>query len=150
MLKNLILQKGWAGKTISRTETVERLNPIIRQLITLNHHYEAFVRSSMDAALGSRLEPLQKTARMDVGKLAETVFSCGGTAYSGIDLKSSDFSVPGGRTEATERLESLERSFIERLASESKVEHQMRTRAILSVVKQNSEARLHALTAGSR
>ena len=45
MIKELLLQKGWAGKTISRSETVERMNPLIREFITLNHHYDAFIGS---------------------------------------------------------------------------------------------------------
>ena len=87
MLKDLLLQKGWAGKTISRAETVDRVNPVIHRLIALNQHYDAFLRSSQGEGLDAQLASLQKTARADVGKLAETVFSCGGTPYNGTDLE---------------------------------------------------------------
>ncbi len=149
MLKELLLRKGWAGKTISRAETVERLNPIIRQLTLLNHTYDAFVRSHQSAGLASKLDDLQKIARMDVGKLAETVFSCGGTAYSGTDVDPADFTASRDMAAAVTDLAEKERAFIAAIENESEVEHQMRTRAILSVVKSNAEARLTALSAGT-
>ncbi len=145
MIKELLLQKGWAGKTISREETVERVNPIIRQLLALNHQYDAFIRSLPAGPLRDRLESAQKTSRMDVGKLAETVFSCGGTAYSGTDLEPDSFSATDDRASAASDLTQRENSFVELLNGESGIEHQMRTRAILSVVKGNAEVRLELL-----
>jgi hypothetical protein len=150
MLKDLLLQKGWAGKTISRAETVERINPIIRQFLVLNHHYDALIRSMPDGPLRGQLDAAQKTARMDVGKLAETVFSCGGTAYSGTDLELEAFAAADNRSAAIEQLADLEKSFIELIDGESSVDHQMRTRAILSVVKTNAETRLELLKNSGR
>ena len=144
MIKDILLQKGWAGKTISRAETVERINPIIRQLTVLNHHYDAYIRALSPGTLRDGLESSQKTSRMDVGKLAETVFSCGGTAYNGTDLEPASFSV-SDRASASKALLDKEMAFLELLDAESDVEHQMRTRAILSVVRGNSEARLDLL-----
>ncbi|NNE45400.1 MAG: hypothetical protein HKN37_01940 [Rhodothermales bacterium] len=42
-------------------------------------------------------------------------------------------------------LRDLESSFVDFVADEGNVEHQMRTRAILAVVKANAEARLKLL-----
>ena len=150
MIKELLLQKGWAGKTISRPETVERMNPLIRKLIALNHHYDAFIKTLPASDFRQALETAQKTARMDVGKMAETVFSCGGSAYNGTDLEPDSFSADSDRARAIKSLSERESAFVELLNAESDVEHQMRTRAILSVVTGNSEERLKLLKDGGR
>jgi len=82
-IKEAILNRGWAGKTITRAETVERLNPILLQFLKLNHNYQYVIRSHSDSALTDALKRVQKTARADVGKLSETVLSCGGTPENG-------------------------------------------------------------------
>ncbi len=150
MIKELLLQKGWAGKTISRSETVERMNPLIRELINLNYHYDAFIKSLPEGSLRDALDSAQKTARMDAGKMAETVFSCGGTAYNGTDLEPDSFSTDSDRMRAIKNLADRETAFLELLSAESDVEHQMRTRAILSVVSGNAEARLKLLQENNR
>lgn len=150
MIKELLLQKGWAGKTISRTETVERINPIIRHFVALNRSYDALIASLADGTLRENLDTVQKTARMDVGKLAETVFSCGGTAYSGTDLEPDEFVAGGDQGAAIRKLIDMESAFIDLVDAESAIEHQMRTRAILGVVKTNAEDRLGILKDASR
>ncbi len=145
MLKELFLQKGWAGKTISRAETIDRLNPIIERFIRLNYTYDAAERDFQETELAAGIKSLQKTARADVGKLAETVFSCGGTAYNGTDLEPRDFSAGSSDIETVDNLIRLERDFQDLLADEDEIEHQMRTRAILSVVKANSDRRMDFL-----
>lgn len=149
-IKEALLNRGWAGKTMSRSETVERLNPLIEQHIRLNHHYGAAIRHCDDDRVVDVLERLQKTARADVGKLSETVFSCGGTAYNGTDLSPEDFSLTGSLSELFEELHDLETDFNEALADELALEHQMRTRGVLEAVKSNSQDRLNALVALQR
>lgn len=145
MLKELLLQKGWAGKTISRQETIDRLNPIIEQHIRLNYAYDAAERNTKNTRFGAGIATHQKVARADVGKLAETVFSCGGTAYNGTELEPSDFDTRESDVAMVEHLLELEQGFQETLESEKKLEHQMRTRAILGVLKKNSDDRLDFL-----
>lgn len=145
MLKELFLQKGWAGKTISRAETIDRLNPIVERFIRLNYTYDAAERDCSDADLTAGVKSLQKTARADVGKLAETIFSCGGVAYSGTNLEPGDFSAGHSDVEIVDRLIGDEQDFQHAIAGEDEIEHQMRTRAILSVVKSNSDKRLDFL-----
>ncbi|PSQ58816.1 MAG: hypothetical protein BRD27_05950 [Bacteroidetes bacterium QH_10_64_19] len=149
-IKEALLNRGWAGQTMSRSETVERLNPLIEQHIRLNHHYGAAIRHCDDERVVDVLERLQKTARTDVGKLSETVFSCGGTAYNGTDLSPEDFSVNGGLADLFEELHDLETDFNASLADELDLEHQMRTRGVLEAVKSNSQDRLNALSALQR
>jgi len=145
-LKELLLGRGWAGKTISREETVERINPLIEQHIKLNHYYRAASRSHSNAEVSRRLEDLLKTARTDVGKLSETVFSAGGSAYNGTDLEPEDFDLGDEDAEMLSALRDLEKDFHEAVTHErNEVEHQMRTRAILEVVQGNSDERLDTL-----
>ena len=145
-LKELLLGRGWAGKTISREETVERINPLIEQHIKLNHYYRAASRSHSNAEVSRRLEDLLKTARTDVGKLSETVFSAGGSAYNGTDLEPEDFDLGDEDAEMLSTLRDLEKDFHEAVTHErNEVEHQMRTRAILEVVQGNSNERLDTL-----
>lgn len=145
MLKELFLQKGWAGKTISRGETIDRLNPIVERFIQLNYTYDAAERDCSDEDLAAGIKSVQKTARADVGKLAETIFSCGGVAYNGTDLEPADFSAGDSDVQIVERLISDEQDFQSKIDEEDDIEHQMRTRAILSVVKSNSDKRLDFL-----
>jgi len=146
-IKEALLNRGWAGQTLSRSDTVEHLNPLIRQHIELNRHYDAAIRACNDERVVDVLERLQKTARADVGKLSETVLSCGGTAYNGADLSPDDFTLEGSLTDFFEELHGLETDFNDALADELDLEHQMRTRGVLEAVKSNSTDRLNALKA---
>ncbi|NNF03472.1 MAG: hypothetical protein HKN17_03300 [Rhodothermales bacterium] len=140
-LKELFLQKGWAGRTISREETVDRLNPIIRIMTEMLHRYAA-VRDASDADERREIERVMKTLRADIGKMAETVFSCGGTAYSGTELDPDDFAAD---SDGFMRVLEAEDAFASALAEEKDIEHQMRTRAILAKVAENHDDRMNLL-----
>ena len=75
--------------------------------------------------------------RADIGKLAETVHSCGITAYSGTDQNPEDFSAAGGLAELFEQ----ETAYGAAISAERDVEHQMRTRAVLDNIESNSVRR---------
>lgn len=145
-IKEAILGRGWAGKTISRAETVERLNPLVREYLTLNHSYEAVIRSHSDPAVTDALQRVQKTARADVGKLCETILSCGGTPENGTDLEPEDFDLGDDDLRMLRELKERETEWGDTLAQErAEIEHQMRTRGILEALKSNSEERVELL-----
>jgi len=145
-IKEALLNRGWAGKTITRAETVERLNPLLLQFLRLNHNYRYVIRSHSDTAVTEALKRVQKTARADVGKLSETILSSGGTPENGTDLEPEDFNLGNDELDMLYQLEDLETEFNETLARErSEVEHQIRTRGILEAVKSNSEERLELI-----
>ena len=146
-IKEFLLNRGWAGQTLSRSETVERLRPLVQQHIELNHHYNAAARHCDDARVVDVLERLLNTARTDVGKLSETVLSCGGTPPNGTELEPEDFALRGTLLDLFETLHALETEFNDALAQELDLEHQMRTRGVLEAVKSNSQDRLNALKA---
>jgi len=145
-LKELLLGRGWAGRTITRAETVERLNPIVKDHIVLNHHYEAAIRSMKRQDMTAALKAMQRTARMDVGKLSETIFSAGGSAYNGTDLEPDAYDLGDNGLEIMNTLIDMERSFKDRVIEDrEEIEHQIRTRAILELVTSNSQDRLKGL-----
>lgn len=145
MIKELLLKKGWAGKTISRAETVTRLNPLVERHIKLNLLYDSATRRVSDPAVREALAASQKIARANVGKLAETIFSSGGSAYSGVDLD-PNAEYPGMEPDSMfNTLTDAETAFRDAVLDERKVEHQMRTRAILGVVAASSAERLEML-----
>jgi hypothetical protein len=144
-LKELIFNKGGIGKSLSRQETVERINPLIREHIALNHQYNYVIRTIGDPEVAERLEQFQKIARVDVGKLAEVVFSAGGTAYSGVDMEPDDFNLGNDPAEMIRRLLEAEQRFLQQVADELTLNHQIRTKATLNLVRQHSQERLHYL-----
>lgn len=140
-VKDLLLNKGWAGRTISRAETADRVNPILRELTVLMHTYDAAVRS-LDAEALPGLTGSMKVLRGDLGHLAETVYSAGGTAYTGTDLEPDDFTMSGTVTEIGQALVKAEERFATLVAAEKEVEHHIRTRAVFETVARHSSERL--------
>mgnify|MGYP006427897489 FL=1 len=145
-LKELLLGRGWAGKTITRADTVDLLNPLIEQQVHINHHYEALLRSDPGADLAALIKDLQKTARADVGKLSEVVLSAGGVAYNGTDLEPEDFDTDASVREQVAQIRELEETFRDAIAQQlDEIEHRMRTRGVLQVVQRNTEDRLSSI-----
>ena len=64
-IKSTILKKGWAGKTISREETVQKLNPLIEAHVALNHAYTSLLPllTSEDRQTGTRCYPEDRPTR---------------------------------------------------------------------------------------
>lgn len=137
-IKELFLQKGWAGRTIDRAATIDRMNPIIR---TLNELMQLYIAAS-EAESKQAIEDSLRTLRMDIGKMCEVVFSCGGVAYSGTDLETGQFRLGSGQSEAIAAKEQALRSALE---AEARIEHQMRTRAILHNIDINQKTRMEAV-----
>ncbi|PSQ95873.1 MAG: hypothetical protein BRD55_09630 [Bacteroidetes bacterium SW_9_63_38] len=145
-IKEVLLGRGWAGQTLSRAETVERLNPVLLQFLKLNHNYRYVIRTHSDNAVTEALKRVQKTARTDVGKLSETILSCGGSPENGTDLEPEDFTLGPDDLAMLSQLEDLETELNEALVHERQEhEHQMRTRGILEALTSNSDERLTLL-----
>lgn len=141
-IKELFLQKGWAGRTIDRAATIDRINPMIRTLNELMQLYIAASEAESKPAMKQAIEDSLRTLRMDIGKMCEVVFSCGGVAYSGTDLETGQFRLGNGQSEAIAAKEQALRSALE---AEARIEHQMRTRAILHNIDINQKTRMEAV-----
>ena len=151
-IKSALLRKGWAGKTISRKETAEKLNPLIEAHVKLKLSYANLLPLLASDSERQELEFLLKTLRLDVGKLKELVFSCGETAFNGTSLEPESFKLTGD--DPLSYLRECEHIFREQLDAEHPVQHQIRTEAVLARLRKNSDTRLsfirkcinHALT----
>ncbi len=149
-LKDLIFQKGGIGVSMSRRETVERLNPLIKQHMALNHGHNFVVAHLGARAVADDLAALQKVARVDVGKLMETVFSCGGVAYNGVDLEPEDFHLGDDDDAMLFELLDREQAFLQALTEELTQPHQIRTKAVLTLLQTNSQQRVTYLKEQTR
>jgi hypothetical protein len=144
-IKDAFLNKGWAGRTMSRQETIEHINPLIRMHHELNHAYRQAINHVSNREVARRLDGFQRTARADIGKLSETVLSAGGVAYNGIDLERGGDRFASEEGALIRNLKDAEEEFHRRLTDELAGNHQIRSRAILSVVQANSRVRLDHL-----
>ncbi len=145
---DLIMRKGRMGPTMSRAETAERLNPLVEQHAALNYAYRSVQERLAserlaDEEAAAELAALMKRARADVGKLKESIFSAGATAYNATEMDPAEHAVTGDDPLA--ELRERELRFHDAVAEEAGRNHQMRTRAILGVVQANSEQRLDFL-----
>lgn len=150
-LLDTIFRKGRMGRTISRAETAERVNPLLEKHVWLNHYYRYASEHLENRALAERLAAEQRTARTDVAKLSETVLSAGHVPFSGTDIEPEALDLGSEDAEILGQVQEAEEELHDALAAElDEIEHQMRTRAILDVVKTNSERRLKALRDATR
>ncbi|GAB5534777.1 MAG: hypothetical protein Rubg2KO_10260 [Rubricoccaceae bacterium] len=141
-----ILNKGGAGRYISREESVERLQPMVVHQLDLVYLYDSAVSRLADSPAKTRLVSIMPNLRTELSKLYETVYSLGGTAPTGVERDA--LATDPGETDA-ERLGALvdaETAFGEALREEADaVHHQERTRAILLHNADASSSRLSVL-----
>lgn len=135
------LNKGGAGVSLSREDTVERINPLLRQHILLNHAYRQVIAALAGSQLADTLLETQRTARMDVGKLSETVLSAGGRPYLGTDVEPGSAALPEGDGMLRALLDQ-EQALLDATETEIALDHQIRTQAILGNVQTHSRERL--------
>ncbi len=129
---DLLLNKGGAGYSLGRFETAERLNTLIEQLTELAGLY-----AHSDAA---DVQAQQSALRLDVARLKETVLSLGAIPYNGVARPPE--ALPREDLDGLRRKESL---FADALADQLKLDHQIRTKAVLVNVQRNAQARLETL-----
>ncbi len=147
----LIFNRAGFGRYLSREETVERFNPLIKQHMELNLAYRDVTRRISMPSVAERLRGFRKVAEMDTGKLMEQVFSCGGTAYNGTELEPEDFHLGDSDEEMLFNLRDQEEALHDAFKEEAENNpHQIRADAMLNLVITNSEARLNYLKSLTR
>lgn len=144
-MANIFLNKGGAGISISRQETIARLEPISRTLNQVNLYYQAAIDRLGHEEFAEQLDRFMRKSHQDVGKLSETVLSAGGVPYSATDLEPENFVLEGSDGEMMAALSEKEDTLQAMVRDESKVRHQIRTQAILLNVQTNSQERLNYL-----
>lgn len=147
-IKSAVLKKGWAGKTISRKETAQRLNPLIEEHVKLKHAYFNLLPHLEVDREEHELQHVLEILRLDVGKLKELVFSCGETAFNGTSLEPESFTL--ANNEPVADLYAREHALSELLSAEHPIEHQIRTEAVLTRLRKNSVIRLNFIRACAR
>ena len=147
-----ILNKGGAGRYISRADSVERLQPVAQRHLDLMYEYEGILSGMPDGLPKERLEAMMPYLRTEVAKMSETILSLGGTPPSGVRRRpgrAAGVSDPEAGRPAHERVDALldaERDFGGALRDEADaVHHQERTRAILNHNAEASDARIDLL-----
>lgn len=140
------LNRGGAGRSLSRAETAERLVPLVGRHQQLIIAYDAALSRLEDRALASQVEPVMSRLRTELAKLRETVYSCGGTTPTGVEIDPAEV-LPGEDDAAILRqLLEAEGAYRDALAEVLDYpHHQMRTIAILENNHAGSEARLGVL-----
>jgi len=145
-LTKLIFNRAGFGRYMSREETVAHFNPLIKQHMKLNLAYRDVTLRISRPSVAERLRGFRKVAEMDVGKLMEQVFSCGGTAYNGTDLEPDEVHLGDTDDEMLFNLMEQEQAIHDAFKKEAENNHhQIRADAVLNLVITNSEARLNYL-----
>ena len=147
-----ILNKGGAGRYISRAASVERLQPVAQRHLDLMYEYEGILGGMPDGLPKEKLEAMMPYLRTEVAKMSETILSLGGTPPSGVRRRPGEAGgvadPEAGRPTAdrTDALIEAERDFGGALRDEAEaVHHQERTRAILNHNAEASDARINLL-----
>ena len=128
-----ILNKGGAGRYISREESVERLQPIVANHLDLLQAYTATAARLSDPATRQRFDDvILPNVRTELNKLYETVFSLGGSAPTGAGTDWDESAIDGDEADRLRALIEMDKEFGETVSEEADaVHHQERTRAIL-------------------
>lgn len=145
-----LLNKGGAGRYISRAESVERLQPIAVAHLDLLYAYTGTVPTLANVTARERLDALMPYLRIEVAKIYETILSLGGSARTGVErAPEGTTGNTSGASRDADRVQSLidaERRYASALRDEvDVVHHQERTRAILTHNAEASDARLGVL-----
>ena len=141
-----LLNKGGAGRYISREASVERLQPVVENHLRLLYAYDGVLARMADGPTKERLTALMPYLRTELNKLYETVFSLAGSAPTGVGMEPGSVSLGDRETDRLFALVEEERAFGTAMREEGDaVHHQERTRAILNHNADASDSRLGVL-----
>ena len=140
-----VMNRGGAGRSMTRQESAESLMPLVRQHHNLLHAYGAAIRHLGDRDLAARLNDGMNRARTELSKLKESIFSLAATPPNGTDLD-PDIRLGDTDEEIIYTLDEAERAYRDALHDTvGFAHHQLRTTAILENNLTGSEARIGVL-----
>lgn len=140
-----ILNKGGAGRYISRAESVDRLQPIAERHLSMLRHYDGALAALPDGPIRERLAAMAPYLRTETAKVSETILSLGGAPPTGVDHEPAS-ATDGDTKSVLNGLLDAEKSFDAALREEiDAVHHHERTRAILGHNAEASVSRLDLL-----
>ncbi|WP_412070486.1 hypothetical protein [Rubrivirga sp. IMCC43871] len=140
-----LLNKGGAGRYISRAESAERLLPIADRHLDLLDTYTAAMADFPDGPGRIRLDAMMPYLRTEVAKISETILSLGVAPPTGAG-RGPIVPTTGDARARVAALLDVEKDFGDALTEEvDVVHHHERTRAILNHNAEASAARIDLL-----
>ena len=140
------LNKGGAGRSMTREESIDALNPVVHRHAELLLAYGAAIRDLSDRGLAEALDGVMNRARTELAKLKESVFALGGTPPNSTDLDPAAVRLGRDDAEILHALDDRERAYRDALSDTIGLpHHQIRTTAILENNLKGSEARIGVL-----
>lgn len=136
-MPNFFLNRGGAGKSLTRAKTAAEMSKLMIRHIELLRTYDALIDTLDDPGSSEELEVVQKENRADISKLSETILSAGGVPPRDGDCL--------GGTAMPDLIKSLnvaERELRSGLEVQLESKHQLRTVAIVENLLANTEKRI--------
>ena len=141
-----LLNKGGAGRYISREESVERLLPVAERHLDLLRAYDRQLAVMPEGPMREPIEAMMPYLRTEVSKMSETILSLGGTPPSGAGRGPVEPAASGSPRDRVQDLMRAETDFGDALRAEvDSVHHQERTRAVVEHNAEASQARIDLL-----
>jgi len=137
-MTNFLLNRGGAGKSITRHETAGAMSELVRRLISITRTYNHLLEAVRNEESDQRLGAMQNRTRTDIGKLSEIILSTGGITPRYADpVSTSD-----DPDQLIRALNEAERAFRDELEESLKLKHHYRTIAVLETLHKNTEDRI--------
>ena len=141
-----LLNKGGAGRYISRAESAERLMPVAERHLDLLRAYDRELAALPAGPAREQIEAMMPYLRTEVAKVSETILSLGGTPPSGAGRAPVAAPLAATDRDRVQGFLDAEKDFGGALRAEvDAVHHQERTRAILEHNAHASASRVDLL-----
>ena len=141
-----ILNLGGAGRSMTRQESVDAINPVVARHAQVLLAYDAAIRDLQDRDIADALGDVMNRARTELAKLKETVFSLGGTPPNSTEFDPATIRLGSDDAEILHNLDDIERRYRDTLHEAIGMSHQqIRTTAILENNVKGSDVRLGVL-----
>jgi hypothetical protein len=135
---NFLLNKGGAGKSLTRSQTASDVSKLMTGQIELLGAYGALIAAvGNDSDLAKSLGALEKELRDEIPKLSEIILSSGGVPPRKADQPTGDDVESFLRA-----VNDGERSMRSDLEEQLKLKHHIRTIAVLNTILANTERRI--------
>ncbi len=141
-----ILNRGGAGRSLSREDTNAALNPLIDAHGRLIIAYHEAIRTLGNRVHAQQIEAVTNRLRTELGKLKETVLANGGVPPNGVGLRDKPIDLGSNDGEILRSLERIEREYRDALREVLDYSHhQIRTIAIVENNVTGSNERIGVL-----
>ena len=134
---NFLLNRGGAGKSLSRAQTAAEMSKLMIRHIELLRTYDALIESIGNDASIENLKALQQDNRADISKLSEIILSSGGVPPREGMLLAGD-----GADALIKSVNNAERELRSDIEEQLEQKHHLRTLAIMETLLANTQLRI--------